>query len=384
MARPAGQIIQRGARLWLVRIFLGRDPATGRRKYHNKNVRGSKKDAQQYLTAALRDRDLGSFARPSSEPLGAYLDRWLETAAKPKLKARTYRDYETLLKRYVRPFLEGRPLAKVTPLDVQGVYGKILEKGLSARTVRYAHAVLRSALQQAVKWRLLAYNPADAVDLPRQTRTEMKVLSPEQTRAFLRAASEDRIGALFALAVTAGLRPSEYLALKWTDLDMKAGTISVTRSLEWLQGGGWQFAETKRSRSRRTVKLQSHVLTALRKHQGAQNKTKAEAVGRWTDNGLIFTTRAGGPLDERNVAQQDFVRVLKAAKLPEDFRLYDLRHTAATLALCAGVPPKVVSEMLGHASAAFTLDVYSHVLPHMQDSAAAKVEALLKRRKRAK
>ena len=114
MARPAGQIVQRGPRLWLVRIFLGRDPSTGRRKYHNKSVRGTKKDAQQYLTATLRDRDLGSFAKPSSEPLDAYLDRWLETAAKPKLKARTYRDYETLLKRYVRPFLEGRPLAKVT------------------------------------------------------------------------------------------------------------------------------------------------------------------------------------------------------------------------------------------------------------------------------
>jgi integrase len=273
MARPAGQIIQRGARLWLVRIFLGRDPSTGRRKYHNKNVRGSKKDAQQYLTAALRDRDLGCFARPSSEPLGAYLDRWLETAAKPN-KARTYRDYETLLKRYVRPSLEGRPLAKVTPLDVQGLYGKIFEKGLSARTVRYAHAVLRSALQQAVKWRLLAYNPADAVDLPRQTRTEMKVLSPEQTRAFLRAASEDRIGALFALAVTAGLRPSEYLALKWTDLDMKAGTINVTRSLEWLQGGGWQFAETKRSRSRRTVKLQSHVLNRAQETPGRPEQSQ--------------------------------------------------------------------------------------------------------------
>jgi len=151
MARPAGQIVQRGPRLWLVRIFLGRDPSTGRRKYHNKSVRGTKKDAQQYLTAALRERDLGSFARPSSEPLGTYLDRWLETAAKPKLKARTYRDYETLLMRYVRPSLEGRPLAKVTPLDVQAVYGKIIEKGLSARTVRYTHAVLRSALQQAVK-----------------------------------------------------------------------------------------------------------------------------------------------------------------------------------------------------------------------------------------
>ena len=384
MARPAGQIVQRGARLWLVRIFLGRDPSTGRRKYHNKSVRGAKKDAQQYLTAALRERDLGSFAKPSSEPLGAYLDRWLETAAKPKLKARTYRDYETLLKRYVRPSLEGRPLARVTPLEVQAVYGKIMEKGLSARTVRYTHAVLRSALQQAVKWRLLAYNPADSVELPRQSRKEIQVLSTEQTRALLRAASKDRNGALFALAVTAGPRPSEYLALKWTDLNLNAGTIVVARSLEWLQGGSWQFAETKRSRSRRTIKLQTHVIEALKKHKAAQEMTRVEMSGRWTDNGLIFTTRTGGPLNERNLAQRDFVRILSAAKLPTDVHLYDLRHTAATLALSAGVSPKVVSEMLGHASAAFTLDVYSHVLPHMQDSAAEKVEALLTGRRRKK
>jgi integrase len=106
--------------------------------------------------------------------------------------------------------------------------------------------------------------------------------------------------------------------------------------------------------------------------------------GRWADNGLIFTTGSGGPLNERNLAQRDFVRVLRAAKLPTDIHLYALRHTAATLALSAGVSPKVVSEMLGHASAAFTLDVYAHVLPHMQDSAAAKVEALLNGRRRKK
>jgi integrase len=182
---------------------------------------------------------------------------------------------------------------------------------------------------------------------------------------------------MFALAVTAGLRPSEYLALRWSDLDANAGIIRVTRSLEWLYGGGWQFSETKRPRSRRTIKLHKHVLRSLEAHRRAQAEACAEAGVRWEDNGLIFTTRRGGPLDERNVAQQDFIRVLKAAELPQDLRLYDLRHTAATLALAAGVPPKVVSEMLGHASAAFTLDVYSHVLPHMQDSAAAKVEALL-------
>jgi integrase len=124
----------------------------------------------------------------------------------------------------------------------------------------------------------------------------MKVLSTVQTRAFLSAANKDRIGALFALAVTAGPRPSECLALKWTDLNMRAGTIMVTRTLEWLQGGGWQFAETKRSRSGRTIKLQTHVLGALKKHRAAQEETRAEANGRWTDNGLIFTTRTGGPL----------------------------------------------------------------------------------------
>jgi integrase len=151
-----------------------------------------------------------------------------------------------------------------------------------------------------------------------------------------------------------------------------------------LQGGGWQFAETKRPRSRRTIKPQAHVVAALKKHKCAQETARAEAGDRWSEHGLIFTTRTGGPLDERNLAQQDFIRVLKAAKLPEDIRLYDLRHTAATLALSAGVPPKVVSEMLGHASAAFTLDVYAHVLPHMQDSAAAQVEALLLGGKRKK
>lgn len=368
----------------MVRIFLGRNSETGKRNYRNHTVCGTKKDAQRYLTAVLRDRDLGTFAEPSSEPLGQYLDQWLQTAAKPKLKAKTFRDYENILPRYVRPALAQRPLAKVTPLDLQALYKEILERGLSARTVRYTHAVVRSALQQAVKWRLLASNSADAVELPKQSRKEIQVLSTEQTRALLKAAQKDRLGALFALAVTAGPRPSEYLALKWTDLDMQTGTVRVVRSLDWLHGGGWEFTDTKRPRSRRTIKLQNNVIAALQNHREGQDAQRREAGNRWTENGLLFTTRTGSPLDERNVAQQDFVRVLKAANLPTTFRLYDLRHTAATLALAAGVQPKVVSEMLGHASAAFTLDVYSHVLPHMQESAAAQVEALLMPPKRKK
>jgi len=143
MARPAGQIVQRGESTWVVRIFMGRDWKTRKRKYLNKTIHGTKKDARRYLNAAWRDRDLGTFAEPSSEPLSKYLDQWLETAAGPKIKAKTRRDYESLLNRHVRPALGERPLAKITPLDVQALYKEILNRGLSARTVRYTHAVLR-------------------------------------------------------------------------------------------------------------------------------------------------------------------------------------------------------------------------------------------------
>src|SRR5579864_1083513 len=266
-----GQLISRGENIWLVRIYLGRDPVSGKRNYHNKTVHGTKKDAERYLTAALRERDLGTFAEPSRELLNHYLSKWLKTAAKPKLKAATLYDYTKLLRRYVIPELGNRPLAKITPLEIQSLYTKMQEpvsgeeRGLSARTVRYTHAVLRSALQQAVKWRLMPQNPADDVELPKQARTEMQVFDPQQARRFLDSAEDDRLGALFAIAVTAGLRPSEYSALKWPDINSTSGTVSVSRTLEWLHGGGWRFADTKRAGSRRTVRLQRHVLEMLRK-----------------------------------------------------------------------------------------------------------------------
>jgi integrase len=268
-------------------------------------------------------------------------------------------------------------LAKIRPLEIQALYQGMQERGLSARTVRYTHAVLHSALSQAVKWRMLAVNPAASVDLPRQQHKEMRVLAPDQTRLFLlEAAKQDRLGSMFAVAVTTGLRPSEYLALKWSDLEFATGTLSVNRSLDWMKGGGWQFQETKRTGSRRTIRIQNSVCAMLQQHRLDQAKERNEAEEKWHETGLIFTTRSGGPLDERNIAQENFARILTSAGLPS-IRLYDLRHTAATNALSAGVPAKVVSEMLGHASVAFTLDVYAHVLPNMQEQGAAMVEALL-------
>jgi len=264
-------------------------------------------------------------------------------------------------------------LSAISPLDVQAVYQRLVERGLSARTVRYTHSVLRSAMRQAIQWRLLAQDPTDGAQLPRLKRREMQVLSAEQSRVFLEAALKTHFGPVLAVALTTAARPSEYLALKWHDIDWERGTMSVARTLEKVRGG-WRFAETKRARSRRVIKLQEWVLELLK---GLLAKTKPKpAESSWPGAAeLIFTTPSGRPIHADKLAKK-FKSILDEAGLPA-IRLYDLRHTGATLALAAGVPPKVVSEQLGHASAAFTLDIYSHVLPHMQEQAAMKVEEVL-------
>jgi integrase len=258
-------------------------------------------------------------------------------------------------------------LASISAFDIQTLYRDLLVQRLSARSIRYTHAVLRSALKQAMRWNLILSNPADSVDLPRQDRRQIAVLNVEQARTFVRAISGHPHRSLFALALTTGMRPSEYLGLTWKDLDLDRGTVSVSHTLEWRKGG-WQFAETKRSRSRRLVKLQAWVVALLRE----QVPKLQEALG----DALVFRARRGGPIRESRFVQDHFKPLLKSAELPA-IRLYDLRHTAATISMIAGVSPKVISEQLGHASVAFTLDVYSHVLPHMQDAAAEKVQALL-------
>ena len=367
MARKVGQIVRRGARTWLVRVYNGRDPETTKRKYLNQTVYGGLRDAQAHLNKMLGERDRGRNLDSSKQTLNEFLDRWLELCAKPRPRAKSFRDYEGLLRRYVRPVLGANALATVSALDIQALYRELLDRHLSARSIRYTHAVLRSALKQAVRWNLVLGNPADAVDLPRRHRSAVAVLSLQQTRTLVKAIAGHAYEGLIALAMTTGMRPSEYLALTWNDIDLDSGTVSVSRSPEWRKGG-WQFADTKRPRSRRVVKLQAWVVSIVSEHRATERVSSGDD--------LVFRAKRGGPIRESYFVQRYFKPLLETAGLP-DIRLYDLRHTAATISLAAGVSPKVISEQLGHASVAFTLDVYSHVLPHMQDAAAERVQALL-------
>jgi integrase len=317
----AGQLIKRDDRTWMVRIFLGRDESD-KRRYLNKTIKGSKKDAEKYLHTTLAEISSGTFVKPSSLTLDGFLDQWLESACRLRVSERTFAEYVALLKRYVRRSLGRRKLSEVCALEIQTLYSEMLERGLSARVVRYTHAVLSSALKQAVRWNILYRNPAECVQLPKLVRKEMKALTTEECGRFLAVLNEDRHHALFALALSTGMRPEEYLGLRWIDVDLGKSTLIVRRALVWrTRGGGWYFTEPKTSRSRRTIPLPTSMALALAEHKRRQSEERLRIGSAWQDNGLVFTTSIGTPLNISNLTAKHFKPALRQAGLPETIRL---------------------------------------------------------------
>jgi integrase len=368
----AGQIIQRGDRTWLVRVYLGRDH-NGKKKYHNKTVKGAKREAEKYRNKVLAEHQAGSFVEPTKISVGAYLERWLNNSARLRVAERTFLDYTSHVTRYLSPVIGHRKLAQLQPAEIQRVYSDMLQRGLSPRTVRYVHSTLRSALQQAVLWGEIPRNPASLVQLPRNERKEQAVLAAAEINRLIEASRGTRWSCLWILLAMSGLRPGEALGLKWTDLD--GDRLRIQRSLVRVRGS-WSLKKPKTDRSRRSVVLPKALLRELKEYRARQAAEKLAAGSRYGNLGLIFANKEGAPLDYRTTARRYFRPLLKAAGLPE-IRPYDLRHSHATLMLGGGVHPKIVSERLGHSSTVMTMDVYSHVLPNMQQAAVEQLEALL-------
>lgn len=379
--RARGQLISRKAKsgetTWLVRISLGRD-AQGKRRFHNKTIRGNKKDAERYLTKKLREFDEGDLVEPSQMTLNEFLDRWLEGAARPRVRPRTLQDYRRFLN-YVREHLGQRRLDSLGPLDIQGFYTSLGER-LSAHAVVHTHRVLSSALAQAVKWRMLARNPAKGASVPAEPRREMCVLTAEEAGRFRKEAAKHPRGFAFTFTLAMGMRPGEVQALQWKDVDLEAGKIVVTRSLVRLKDKGrnrWEFGEPKTRTGRRTLPLPQSLVRGLAAHRASQAQHRLRMGSVYQDFDLVFASDTGTPLDGDDESRRVLKAILKEASLPSRLRWYDLRHTCATLLLAAGENPKVVSERLGHTKVAFTLDRYSHVLPGMQEGASQRLETLL-------
>jgi integrase len=325
------------------------------------------------LTKAMVDRDGGLVFDAGDQTEGEYLERWLETSVRGSVRESTCESYRRQVKRYMVPALGNVKLKKLSAMHVQGMYRSMLDRNLSPRTVQYTHANLHRALKQAVRWGLVPRNVCEDVDRPRLQREEMLPLCREQARRLLKATEGDRLEALYVLAVHTGMRPGELLGLKWEDVDLDAtgGSLRVNRALS--EG---KLAATKTKRSRRRIDLSAGSVAALKAHRKRQLEERMQKAGLWRDHGLVFPSVVGTPLSHRNVVRA-FKELLKRAGLPVGTRLYDLRHTCATLLLNSNVHPKYVQELLGHASISQTLDTYSHVLKGMDGGIGGAIDEAL-------
>lgn len=341
--------------------------------------------ARAKLAAAIKAAGQGLRAEAATLTVAAYLELWLRDAVKDSVRLSTYEDYAGIVRVRVAPRIGKRKLCKLDGLVLQGLYGELKEAGLQPASIRKTHRVLHAAFRQAVAWDVLAHNPCDRVKAPKVERTEMQAWTPAQAQQFLSATAEHHMHALYVVALSTGMRRGELLGLRWADIDLNAGTLSVQRSLSWRSITKYTFTAPKTARSRRTIHLSRAAIEALRAHKDRQTFARRDAGSAWADQDLVFCNAAGGPLDPTNQSttfQRAAERVAAAAKKAADeagikdappfpiIRFHDMRHTAASLLLAQGVHVKLVSEMLGHSTVSLTLDTYSHVIPAMHGDAA--------------
>ena len=331
------------------------------------------------VAAKLRDwlkaRSDGQLAVSERRTLAQYVDEWLETI-RPNLRPRTWQRYAELLRVHVLPELGNVRLTKLSPEQLERLYGRMLAAGSSPRTVRHVHTVLHNALERATKRSRIARNVAELVEPPSAARVEMRVFSEDEAQRFLAAIKGDRFETLYVLALSTGMRQGELLGLRWRDVDLERRALQVRQTVAFLRGGGYIFGEPKTAKSRRNVTLTAIATAELRRHRTRQAEARLAVGSAWQDLDLVFCNEVGGPIDGSNILQRHFYPLLMRANLPR-IRFHDLRHTCATLLLGRGVHPKVVSEMLGHATIAITMDTYSHVTPTMQREAVAAMDSAL-------
>ena len=371
--------VTRKGNAWYAVTELSRDASTGRRRKKWHSGFRTRREAETALVDILSRMQQGLYVGPSKKSLGEFLEEWLATV-RPTVRASTWSSYCAEIRKHVLPHLGATRLQAIGPGDLNSLYAQLLTSGrqdgkggLSARTVRYIHTILRRALETAVRWNLIPRNPASIADPPRASgrQHEMRTWSAEQVRTFLESTSEERLHAAWVLLATTGMRRGEVLGLRWSDVDFEHRRVSVNRSLISVDYE-IRFESPKTARSRRSVALDSGTVTRLREHRRTQIEERLALGTGFDHDGLLFCQPDGLPVHPDRFMKL-FQRTVSKAGLPR-IRLHDLRHTFATLALEAGVHPKVVSDRLGHSSIAITLDTYSHVAPSL-DAAAAEVVA---------
>ncbi len=372
--RGEGTIRRRSDGRWEAIATLGEQ----RRSFYGK----TRAEVKQKLTEAQHDYAThGQFIGDSRQTVEQYFASWMETKRPPELRASTWRDYDCRIRKHILPAIGSVRLTQLTPQHVQQAVATWTASGLAPGTIMVIFTILHEGLHAAVRLGLVLRNVTEQVERPRRVAHEMRPLSADEAQRLLAYVAahdaDDRYGqaTLLQLALSTGMRRGELLALKWRDVDLDGGRLSVVASLNWAHRAP-VTTEPKTKRSRRQIALAPQVVTSLREHRHRQRLLRVAAGPAWQEEfDAVFSDALGFPLHPAALLNR-FKRLLTQAGVPP-IRFHDLRHTCATLLLAQGVNPKIVSEMLGHSSVAITMDVYSHVLPHMQEEAARAVSRAL-------
>ncbi len=352
---------------WEAKITL---PGGQRKSVYGRTRSEARTRATQLLDRAGQGLDV----RSRDQTLAAFLERWLVDVASRRIRPTTRESYERVIRVRILPALGKTKLTAVTPLQLQALYTRLQDGGLAPASVVRTHAILHGALGQAVRWNLIPRNPADAVSPPSIPRREMSALTRDQVLTLIASSSNPAMQALYAVAATAGLRRGELLALRWSDVDLTRGNITVQRTAHRIRGEGIVYGEPKTNAARRSIRIGAFAVRLLRRHRAVQNQQRLSAGPAWVPANLIFAGPFGAPIEAARISR-NFQRDLDTAGLPR-VRFHDLRHTAATLLIEQGVPVKAVQATLGHSTIATTMDVYAHLTPAMQDSVAEAMDRL--------
>ena len=353
----------------------------GGNKRRTFGVRGTRRQAEAEAARLVNEFEQGRLPQPTKMTVGEFLAKFLEFY-KSKVGAKTFERDAEIVHKHLIPAFGNLPVEKLSTMAIDAYYSKALESGrrdgkggLAPLTVHNHHRVLHRALRQGVIWKELSNNAAENAERPRAPHKERTVLDEPQLLALFDLFAGKRLYPIVVVLGTTGLRRGEALALRWSDIDLDAGTMKVERSLEETTGG-LAYKPPKTQKSRRTINLLPQTIEVLKAHKVAQARARLAAGPAWQDNGLVFAAPDGAPLRPGKVTDA-FNDVVVPQKSVPRINLHGLRHTHATQMLRAGIHPKIVSERLGHAGIGITLDTYSHVLPNMQRDAVAALAGVL-------
>ncbi|KGK85491.1 hypothetical protein DP73_18485 [Desulfosporosinus sp. HMP52] len=382
-ANGEGSIHQRKSGIhegkWVSQITIGTDPETGKPK--RKTFYGkTRAEVKAKLKEAMKELEKGIDLQAQSKlSFGEWLTDWMENYKKMELRLATWENYQRSIKKHIMPQLGDIPLGNLNTSDIQKLYNKMKTNNAASATIRRNHQIINSCLSQAVKNRLISWNPAIAVTLPKLETKQVKAMNKVEMNAFLEAIETEVLRAAFLILIGTGLRLGEVLGLRWKDIDFREKTINVVQALVRTKSEGLILESPKTEKSKRLLPIPKEIAVATRLHRIKQRKIKKYAKEAYEDNDLIFSTKSGKPINPRFLTKK-YYEIRKRAGISSEINLHALRHTYATRLLEEGENIKTVSELLGHTDISTTGNTYAHVMPEIKRTASDKMNNLLKKK----